>query len=301
MLKKLLDKRIMDIIEKNFDTSFIYEVRIRVNSPIVINFKGLNVCLRDESLNLAIASRSDVERVVSVACNYSLYTVDNQIKQAFITAEKGYRIGLSGEMIVDFSGGVKNLKNIYSVNIRIPHDLPNVSVNIYKLIKTNDGIKNTLIISPPGAGKTTFLRDICYQMSKECNPINVLLLDERYEIAGVKDGVPTINLGGFCDILSGSSKDYGFYQGVRALKPDVIMTDEIATKNDVDGVMYAINSGVKVVATIHADGIDMLREKKSMDELMINRAFERYVVLSNKNGPGKCDGVYDENFKCLYY
>jgi len=301
MLKKLLSEVLFNNINQNFKLEDVYEIRLRVNSSVVINYKGVLVLIKDNSNKNIKANKEDIERVVSVASNYSLYTVENQIKNAFITAEKGYRIGISGEIVTEDGNTLKSIKNIYSVNIRIPHKILNCSYSIFKFIYSNKEIKNTLIISPPGAGKTTYLRDICYQFSKLDNPTNILLLDERYEIAGVKDGKSTIDVGEYCDILSGANKSYGFEQGVRALKPDVIITDEIMTESDIGAVIKAINCGVKVIATIHADSIEMLKEKSELNPLLNARCIDRYIVLSNKNRVGECVGVYDKNLKCLYY
>jgi len=301
MLKGLLSERIFNVIESNYDVGSIYEVRIRNNCPVVINYKGIMVAIKTSSGKLIIASSRDIERVISVASNYSLYTVENQIKQAFITAQQGYRIGLTGEIVGDCNNScIRSIKNIYSVNIRIPHKIENCSYKIFKYIYSGGEIKSTLIISPPGAGKTTYLRDICYQFSKHEKPVNILLIDERYEIAGVKDGVSSIDIGGYCDILSGASKSYGFNQGIRALRPDVIVTDELMGKDDCKSVIDAINSGVSVIATVHANSIEMIKEKNDFTDMIENRYFDRYILLSTRNGPGSVESVYDKNLKCMF-
>ena len=301
MLEKLLGTKIYGALEACFDISKVQEVRLRVNAPIIVCYKGINICLKNPSGDLVFAKAEDIARVVSEASNHSLYTVENQIKQAFITAECGYRIGLSGEMVGDSVGGFRSIKNIYSVCIRVPHLVLGCSASVYKFLKSENGIRSTLVISPPGAGKTTILRDLCHQMSSEEVPQNILVVDERYELAGVKNGQPSIDIGGCCDILSGASKSFGFGYGIRSLRPDVIVTDELGTLDDVDGVAHALSSGVKVLASVHADSINMLLHKPILGRLIDQRLFERYVVLSNKRGVGTCEGVFDENLKCLYY
>ena len=197
---------------------------------------------------------------------------------------------------------IKSIKNVYSVNIRIPHSVINCSYKIFKFIKYNSTINNTLIISPPGIGKTTLLRDITYQFSRDkSNITNVLVIDERYELAGVKDGIPTINIGDTCDIISGCDKDYGFKYGIRSLKPDVIITDELSSYDDFNSVVKAINSGVKIVASIHGDGVEMITKKPEFQSVLNGRYFDRYVVLSLKGGPGFIEGVFDKNFKRIMF
>ena len=300
MLKSLLGNKVFEVLERNFCLDYIFEVRMRNSKPLVVNYNGIMVEPKLDGKPV-IATSSDIERVISVASNFSLYTVENQIKQAFITAEKGYRIGISGEIVNNIGQStIKTIKNVYSVNIRVPHKIENCSYKLFKYIASNSEFKNTLIISPPGAGKTTMIRDLCCQFSKLNSPVNILLLDERYEIAGVKNGNTSIDVGCYTDILSGASKDFGFAQGIRALKPDIIVTDELMGREDLQGVKYAINSGVKVIATIHAKNIEMLKLKSDFLSMINDKYFERYVVLSLKNNPGNIDSIYDENLKCLY-
>ena len=300
MLKSLLSNEVFELLSERVDFGDVCEVRLRIGSPVVLNVKGINVCLKKNDGSFAIACREDIERVVSVASKHSLYTVENQIRQAFITAEKGYRIGISGEIVSEVYGNLKSIKNIYSVNIRVPHVVLNCSASVYKFLKGVDGVKSTLVISPPGAGKTTFLRDLCYQMSKEPRPQNILVIDERYEIAGVKNGVPTINVVAFCDIISGSTKEFGFEAGIRSLAPDCIITDEISGDRDIECVLSALKSGVRVIASAHSDSFEKITSNPNFQKLIEYRAFERYVVLSKLERMGKCEGIFDQSFKCIY-
>ena len=152
-------------------------------------------------------------------------------------------------------------------------------------------MKNTLVVSPPGAGKTTFIRDFVYQLSEKNYCLNILVLDERGEISGGGK----LNLGKFADILSFANKRQGFEQGIRALAPNLIVTDEIGGIEDVEALQYATNCGVNVLATVHASNIEDLKQKEGFDELLKNKYFSRFVFLSSRQGPGTLEAIYNEN------
>ena len=110
MIQKLLSQSLYYQISEIFKLEDIYEIRLRVNCPVVVNCKGISTTIKNKSNQIIKTTRDDIERVISVASNYSLYTVENQIKNAFITAEKGYRIGISGEIITEDGKNLKSIK-----------------------------------------------------------------------------------------------------------------------------------------------------------------------------------------------
>ena len=129
----------------------------------------------------------------------------------------------------------------------------------------------------------------------------MLLVDERFEIASVLNGQAMLNVGCYTDIVSGAGKTFAFSNGIRALKPDVIITDELMNHEDVSACLRAINSGVKVIATVHAKSHIDLMNKYEFKELFKGVYFERFVILNSKNGPGNVSLILDENFKPIYF
>lgn len=302
MIKDLLSTFLFEAISSTFNLNFVYEIRLRNNCPVVVNFAGKTYVVLDKTSKQAlICTKKDITHCLSVATENSLYAFNNQIKQGFITCKDGLRLGLAGEHVLNKDNQPETLKNINSINIRIPHQIKNCA-HLALTFMLDGGLKNTLIIAPPGAGKTTFLRDIAYSLSKinSTKILNVLIVDERFEIANAYNGTPTLDVGNFADVISGTTKEYAFCQGIRTLKPDVIICDELISKADAFAVKNAINSGVRVVATIHGENVKSVLNKSEFAFMIEEKLFERIIVLSNRNGPGTYENILNENLKPIY-
>lgn len=282
----------------------INEIRIRENKAIIVTISNKSYFLSQEGLTgklekAIIAEKFLIDEIVKRACENSVYAFSNQIKEGFITTQGGIRIGLGGEGVYE-NKSLKTLKNINSLSIRIPREVKGCAIKILEYLFKQDFL-NTLIISPPGGGKTTLIRDIIYQLSQKNYCYNILLVDERFEIANCFNGLATLDVGNFCDILSGVSKRYAFENGIRSLRPDIIVTDEISNLSDYDSILYACNSGVNILASIHAKTIDDLKYKKDFESILKNKVFSRFIVLSSRDGPGTIEAIYDENLRCISY
>jgi stage III sporulation protein AA len=293
---KFLFSVLPDHLRAAFDTlpwDRVYEIRLRANRPAVACIGG-----RSFLLDKTKVTRTDLDTIIHKASNYSIYAVNEQIKQGFITIHGGVRIGLCGEIVCD-GGDISTIKNISSLNIRIPHQIRGCSYPVLPYVFNQDRPLKTLIISPPGAGKTTFLRDLACQVSGKYALLNTLVLDERGEIAASHLGENQLDVGANTDVFTGCSKSYGFENGIRSMRPDVIITDEIATAADVEMVHLAARSGVCVFASVHASGIEEIRVKPNFERLIAERVFDRYVVLGVTDSAGTVMGVYDANLKLL--
>lgn len=293
MLSKILPEKIFKILDEKVNLKAVNELRFRADKPIVVCVSGKNYFLTENGVssnlnNALYASKIAIEDIIFRASECSIYSVNEQIKRGFIVADSGIRIGIGGN-VVEENGQIKTMTNFSSCNMRFPHNVKNCSLCAYPYIVHDEKIENTLIISPPNAGKTTFLKDFVSQLSERKLSYNVLLLDERGELDNNVDS-------NFFDKIAFSTKKVGFENGIRSLSPDLIVTDEIGQEEDIDAIIYAITSGISVLATTHADSMETFLKKPLFQKVIKEKIFKRYVLLSKRNGPGTFEGVYNENF-----
>ncbi|MBQ2864857.1 MAG: Flp pilus assembly complex ATPase component TadA [Clostridia bacterium] len=298
MFKQLLPINLATALsEINFN--LINEVRLRANKPIVVNVAGKcfylsNIGVTSKASEAIICDAGIISGLIKIVSNNSLYSINDQLINGYVPYIGGVRIGVAGEVVSEH-GNIKTVKNITSVNIRIPHLIKNCSLSAYGSLVNNGCVYSTLILSSPGAGKTTFVKDLIMQLSKRNLNLSILVVDERGELSGSN----SINLGDNVDVILNSTKKFAFQNGIRSLNPDVVVTDEINLDSDLETIEEALTCGVKVIATIHAKNINDLKNKKSFAMLLNKQLFNRYVVLNNSCGPGTLEGVYNESMSCV--
>ena len=258
---------------RHVNLNLLYELRIRADKPLRANYQGEFCYLGEQGLcaekGALRPTREEVEETLFAASEYSVYSVENQIRRGFITGQAGERIGLSGSFVYDGTG-VLSVHTVTSLCVRIPHAVEGSAEEIYRQC-LDDGVKSLLILAPPGEGKTTLLRDLA-RLVCERRLLNVLVSDERGELSAG-------DLGATSDVIRFADKLTAFTAGIRAMRPDVIVTDELLPE-DYPAVRRALQSGIAVFASAHLKRFEDVPEK----------LFERYVLLG---GLGRIGRVLD--------
>ena len=258
----------------------ITEIRIRVGKPII---------LKTRNKDIIINYKIDPEEILDLLgriCENSIYAYKNQICEGFLTIKGGHRIGITGTCVIE-NQKISNIKYISSLNFRIAREVKGCSQKILKDIidQEHNTIYNTLIVSPPGKGKTTILRDTIRNISNGIPEMNFRgkicgVVDERGEIAAMYKGIPQNDIGIRTDVIENVSKYNGMQILIRAMGPEVIACDEIGTKEDIEAIQYAINSGVKGIFTMHGSNMTSVKSNSEINKIIESKLIEKIIFLS---------------------
>jgi len=236
-----------------------------------------------------------IDNMLSKFSNHSLYAYDTEIKNGYITIPGGHRIGIAGRVTVE-GGRIKTIKHINGLSIRVARQVLGAADGIIPAI-AGGYVRNTIIVSPPGCGKTTILRDAVRQLSHA--GYNVAVVDERSEIGGCHIGVAQNDLGPRTDVLDAAPKADGMMLALRALSPQVIAVDEIGSAEDVAAIENMAGCGVAVLCTLHGRSMADLQRRPALAPLIDNKIFERYIFLTDKPTVGSVCAVYNENLEVI--
>ena len=302
----LLEQRTASVLKIIGHEAFngLEEIRLRSGQPLMLQDSHGDWFLREDGALTKNAAEgytiteTEVQKSFELISKHSLYAFQEEIKNGFITLSGGHRVGLAGRMVME-AGNIKGMKDIAFLNIRISKEIIGCADEAIKYIANRNEIYNTLIVSPPQCGKTTMLRDIARVISD--GGVKVSIIDERSEIASCHKGVPQTSVGIRTDVLDACPKRHGMLMALRSLSPSVIVTDEIGNSGDKEAIMQVVNAGVKIITTAHGYNLSQLKARKEILELIEEKVFDRYIVLSNSEGPGTIEEVMDGSAKKILY
>lgn len=339
-ISHLLGNNLKRIYEKaSFDESFVQEIRIRINSPFLVMYKGEEWILDRDGKRTSLpecgymVQPKDIKDTLAFVSDYSVYAFEEELGQGYLTVEGGHRVGVAGKVIthgngsrkssftesiiagVNTLGGVwengdrnnvgttiKGMKYITYINIRIAHQVKGCASKILPYLIEDGQVFHTLIISAPCCGKTTILRDLIRQISMgtvDFPGCSVGVVDERSEIGGSYMGIPQNDLGPRTDLLDACPKAEGMMMLIRSMAPSVLAVDELGSYGDIYAIESVIHCGCKLLATVHGASLEDIRRKPLFEALMKEHIFQRYIVLHNRERISEIKYVYDEKGNIL--
>lgn len=274
------------------------EIRLRRGQPVALVYSGGETLLDSGASTEGepgdgppTVGPDEIEKTLALVSNCSYYAMESEFANGYVTIPGGHRVGLAGQVSVWADGAIR-VREVSSMNFRIAREVRGAGEAVApRLAGDNGRLLSTLVISPPGCGKTTLLRDLC-RISSEgyrpagLSPSQVSIVDERSEIAACYKGVPQHDLGPRVDVLDRCPKAKGITMLLRSMGPGVIATDEIGSDEDARAVASALFSGASVLATCHGEDVESVRRRPYSSWLVSSGYFERVVVLSGRRGPG---------------
>ena len=230
-------------------------------------------------------SGDNIDTTMKRALQCSVHSYAKEISDGYMTIAGGCRIGFCGTAVLSrpVNYTVETVKNISSVNIRIAREVIGCADEIMRSVFASD-LKSLLLIGVPSSGKTTVLRDICRSLGKK---YRLSLIDERNEIAAVSNGRAYNDVGILTDIFTSYDKFDAIMTAVRVMSPNALVCDEIGSKEDMKALEYAVNSGVKLIATTHAPDYDSAKRRSGVSKLIKDKVFDYACVLGTGSLCGK--------------
>lgn len=301
-IRRCLPAEIGDILDNTRDSDDIREVRMRNGQPLWVRMAQGGRFLDGRGRTAApekarIISNRDIKAAISKISAYSLYAFEEELRRGFLTIEGGHRIGFCGKAVME-NGRIKTLHQISSLNIRVARQIFGCADGILPFVLEGDKFLSTVLISPPGCGKTTLLREMVRSLSRMGMTIGVA--DERGEIAGMRDGLPQMELGPCTDVMYGCPKAEAMEMLLRSMSPDIIAADELGREEEYQAVEEMLHGGVSILCTMHGGSMEDVLRRKLPRHMMEQGILKRYVFLSGGKGTGRVERVLDERGTALY-
>ena len=252
----------------------IMDIRLRSGRPVELTWIG------GEALCGEALAAERLRSIAAALMDYSFYARESELSQGFFTLHDGSRVGVCGRFAGE--GEELRLTDVGSLCVRVARPMPGCADEVMPLICQEGGPRSTLLLSPPGMGKTTLLRDIARQLSQ--SGLRVAIADERHELAACRGGVPTLDVGPRTDVLDGCPRPVAIRQLIRAMAPQVIVADEIGGEGDADALADAGRCGVAIVASAHGDSVESALRRPPLRAVLKGGILENLVLL------GKCPG-----------
>ena len=259
---------------RQFEEEDVEELRLRLGQPPSLSIRGKERCL-----TLPKVQEADLIYVVEKASRASLYSVRAQLEEGYISY-RGLRVGVCGAADLR-DGRVGGFRSYGSVSIRIPGEYRGILDPLESQFRW-ENFQNTLILSPPGGGKTTALREMLRLMSE--SGIRMGVVDERNELSASDTEGQAFDLGPRTDVLVHVPKAQGAMILLRNMTPQVIAMDEITKPEDVKAVEILAGCGTGILASAHGTEVQALKRRRLYRELLDTGIFTRALIIKNSKG-----------------
>ncbi len=270
------------------------EIRVRIKQPLLFVYGDQFLYLHRYGQTMTkiakegvLITPEDMQEMMLYLCEYSKYAYQKQLAQGFLALRGGIRVGVAG---MEMEG----LEYPGFFNIRVPSERRGCGDGILPYLIENRKLCHTLILAPPGVGKTTLLRDLVRGISEQEWCKSIAVIDERYEIGACHLGVPMNDVGAFTDVYSGYNKAKGCKLALRTMAPQVIAVDEIGGKEDGEVLSYGMNCGTSILATMHGGNMEEYYSLQSQCKEYENLKFQRFILLHRNSKGGIEKTLFDE-------
>ena len=253
----------------------IEELRFRAGQP-----PSAKTAAGEQQLPLEAVTSAELREILSRAAQYSVHSCTDSLRHGFVTLTGGHRLGVCGTAAEE-DGHILGVRGLSSLNLRIAHQAEDLQAHIARWVG-EDEPQSVLLISPPGYGKTTLLREWVRWFSDR--GFTAAIADERSEIAALADGVPQLAVGRCTDVMEGCSKRQAAVMLLKTMSPALLALDEITAPEDAEAVSLCTHCGTAVAACAHAAGLDDLRQRPLYRELLALGAFHQAVIIEKQGG-----------------
>lgn len=248
------------------------EIRLRMQRPVCIIRNG-----KEHQLKTLPVTERDIAQILEKVTGASMHAVAGDLSKGFI-GFKGLRIGVCGTAVIS-NGELVGFRNYSSLAIRIPHECHGICAGFIDKL-CDKGFESTLIISPPGIGKTTLLRELVLILSNR--GLRISVLDERNELSASDNGCVAFSLGRCSDILVGVPKAKGAEIMLRGMNPQIIAMDEISGEEDKSVIEQIIGCGVSIMASAHGKSMEDMLKRKMYRDVMDSGCFKNLITISRE-------------------